>query len=163
MSDDSIALDRIRSSPLEHAFGNMRIRCRDVHTLEKMIAVFTSIKLASVVPSLLNLQRIPRRHLSMGVRCESFIHSEHSIFTLGPKAIAIVLFLCTGIDLSRIDVGPRQIAMRGTNFSKSMNFVGGWAQGKLLHRMNLYFTRDQGRCHQIKSFSEFQAPVAVLI
>jgi hypothetical protein len=71
-----------------------------------MIAVFTSIELASVVPSLLNLQQIPRRHLLMGVRCESFIHSEHSTFTLGPKALAIALFLCTGIDLSRIDVGP---------------------------------------------------------
>jgi hypothetical protein len=74
-SDDSVALDRIGSSPLEHAFGNMRIRCRDVHTLEKMIAAFTSIELASIIPSLQNLQRIPRRHLSMGVRCESFIHS----------------------------------------------------------------------------------------
>jgi hypothetical protein len=34
-SDDSVALYHIGSSPLEHAFGNMRIRCRDVHTLEK--------------------------------------------------------------------------------------------------------------------------------
>jgi hypothetical protein len=82
-SDDSVDLDRIGSSSLEHALGNMRIRCCDVHTLEKMIAAFTSIELAAVVPSLLNLQRIPRRHLSMGVPCESFFHSEHSIFTLG--------------------------------------------------------------------------------
>jgi hypothetical protein len=37
-SDDSVALDRIGSSPLDHAFGDMRIRCRDVHALEKMIA-----------------------------------------------------------------------------------------------------------------------------
>jgi hypothetical protein len=43
-SDDSVAFDRIGSSPLEHAFGNMRIRCHDVHTLEKMIATFTSKK-----------------------------------------------------------------------------------------------------------------------
>jgi hypothetical protein len=35
MSDDSVALDRIGSNLLEHAFGIMRIRCRDVHTLEK--------------------------------------------------------------------------------------------------------------------------------
>jgi hypothetical protein len=83
----------------------MRFRCRDVETLEKMIAALTSIELASVVPSLLNLQRIPRRHLSMGVRYEPFIHLEHSIFTLGSNATAIALFLCTGIDLSRIDVG----------------------------------------------------------
>jgi hypothetical protein len=77
-----------------------------VHIFEKMIAEFTSIELASVVLSLLNLQRVPRRHLSTGVRCESFNHSEHSIFTLGPKAIAIALFLSTGIDLSRINVDP---------------------------------------------------------
>jgi hypothetical protein len=42
-SDDSVALGRIGLSPLEHAFGNMRIRCRDVYTLEKMIVAFTSI------------------------------------------------------------------------------------------------------------------------
>jgi hypothetical protein len=60
-SDDSLALDCIGSSPLERAFGNMRICCRDVHTLEKMITAFLSIELTSVVPSLLNLQQIPRR------------------------------------------------------------------------------------------------------
>jgi hypothetical protein len=128
-SDNSVALDCIGSSPLEHAFGNMRIRCRDVHTLEKMIAAFASIELASVIPFLLNLQRIPPRHLSMEVRCESFIHSEHLIFTLGPKAIAIALFLCAGIDLSRIDVAPYQIEIPSTNCSKSINFIGGWASG----------------------------------
>jgi hypothetical protein len=128
-----------------------------------MIAAFTSIELASVVPPLLNLQRIPRQHLSMGERCESFIHSEHSIFTLGPKTIAIALFLCTGIDLSRIDVYLCQIAMRSTNLSKSMNFIGRSSQGKPFHRMNLYSTRDQGRSHQVKSFLAFPALLAVLI
>jgi hypothetical protein len=39
-SDDFVALDRIGSSPLDHAFGDMLIRCRDVHAPEKMIAAF---------------------------------------------------------------------------------------------------------------------------
>jgi hypothetical protein len=97
----------------------------------------------------------------MGELCESFIHSKHSFFTLVPQAIASSSFLCTGIDLSRIDAGPMPV--RGTNVSKSMNFVDEQAQGKPFHGMNLYFTRDQGRSHQVKSFSEFPGPLAVLI
>jgi hypothetical protein len=107
-----------------------------------MIAVFTSIELASVVPSLLNLQRISRRHLSMRVRCESFIYSEHSIFILGPKAIAIALFLRPGIEISRINVGPMPDCNAWHELLKINEYRWRVDQGKPFHRMNLYFTRD---------------------
>jgi hypothetical protein len=84
----------------------VRIRFRDVHPLEKMIAALPSIELTRIVPSLLNDRRIARRHLSVGVRWDSFIRSEHSIFTSGATAISMALFLCTAIDLSGIDVFP---------------------------------------------------------
>jgi hypothetical protein len=128
-----------------------------------MIASFTSVELVSIVPSFLNLQRIPCRHLSPGVHCKSFIHSERSIFTLRPKAITIALFLCTGIDLSRIDVNPMPDRNAWHELLKINEFRRRVGQGKPFHRMNLYFTRDQGRSHQVKSFSEFLAPFAVLI
>jgi hypothetical protein len=97
------------------------------------------------------------------MHCESFIHSEHSIFTLGPKAIAIAIFLWNGIDLSRIDVGPMPDRDAWHELLKINQFRGRAGQGKPFHRMNLYFTRNQGLSHQVNSFSEFPAPLAVVI
>jgi hypothetical protein len=73
---------------------------------EKMIDAFTGIELTRIAHSIFSLFSSSHVRLSVGIDCGEFISSPLSIFSSGPKAIAITLLICGGIDLSRIHIGP---------------------------------------------------------
>jgi hypothetical protein len=54
-SADPLCLNRLGSNPLGHTFGRGRIRCRDVHTMRRLIHSFASERCDFVVKEFLNL------------------------------------------------------------------------------------------------------------
>jgi hypothetical protein len=102
-SSHPICLNRIGSNPLEHAFGKARTRCRDVNTMVKMLAAFTTDILSHSVEVCLDLATVPHRRSSFGTDCAPMSRIESSIFERTPKQIAISLFKQTGISLERLD------------------------------------------------------------
>jgi hypothetical protein len=73
---------------------------------EKMIEAFIGTELTRITHSMLPLFSIPHGRLLVEIDCGEFISSPLSIFSSNPKAIAITLLICGGIDLSQIHIGP---------------------------------------------------------
>jgi hypothetical protein len=96
-----ISLNRLGSDPLEHSFGQARIRCRDVNTMNKMLTAFADkAHLISKLPFLELLDTPSRRH-SLGVVCGPWAESPPSVLMHTPFLIALSLFEQIGIGISR--------------------------------------------------------------
>jgi hypothetical protein len=104
-SSHHLCLNRLGSNPLEHAFGKARTRCRDVNTMAKMLAAFTTEILSKTVDVCLDLATVPHRRISFGLDCAPLSRIEKSIFGCSPKEIAASLLRCAGISLERLDFG----------------------------------------------------------
>jgi hypothetical protein len=96
-----ICLNRVGSNPVEHLFGKGRIRCKDVHTMEKLAKAFISDAFAQLARGFLELLSAPRRRVSVGLDCEPWDESGESILTASPWAIAhaIVLAITRGLEV----------------------------------------------------------------
>jgi hypothetical protein len=86
-------LNRFGSDPLEHAFGQARIRSKDVNSMKKMVRSFAVGLISSAVERFLELAARPRRRISVGLDCPPIDPSEQSIFQFSPKTIAISLLI----------------------------------------------------------------------
>jgi hypothetical protein len=109
-SASTISLNRLGSGPLEHAFGKARTRCRDVNTMQKLIASFTSATLNRVVDTCLQLSTVPQRRISFGIDCAPCSRLQRSIFDRTPKEIAVSLLQQTGVDQTRLDFGLAHVS-----------------------------------------------------
>jgi hypothetical protein len=83
-----ICLNRVGSNPVEHLFGKGRIRCKDVHTMEKLAKAFVSDAFAQLAQGFLELLAAPRRRVSVGLDCEPWDESKESILKASPWEIA---------------------------------------------------------------------------
>jgi hypothetical protein len=83
-----ICLNRVGSNPVEHLFGKGRVRCKDVHTMAKLLLAFVSEAFAQFAKKFMDLLSAPRRRLSVGVDCEPWAESGESILAATPWAIA---------------------------------------------------------------------------
>jgi hypothetical protein len=101
--ESSIApfLSHLGSNPLEHAFGQARVRCRDVSTMEKILKTFSfNLEPISRRP-FLDLLCAPQGRHSMGVVCEPWSESRDSELACGPFHIAVSLLEAVDVDLTR--------------------------------------------------------------
>jgi hypothetical protein len=74
-SPTAIFVSHLGSDPLAHAFGQARVRCRDVNTMKKMLKAFSfNLEKMSRRP-FLDLLCAPQDRHSMGVICESWSES----------------------------------------------------------------------------------------
>jgi hypothetical protein len=101
-SHTPICLNRLGSDPLEHSFGQARIRCWDVNTMEKMLAAFSFQAESISRGPFLELLGSPHRRHSIGITCDPWSTSPPSEFHCEPFDIAVSLFEHIGIDLTRI-------------------------------------------------------------
>jgi hypothetical protein len=95
-----ICLNRVGSNPVEHLFGKGRIRCKDVHTMEKLAKAVVSDAFAQLARGFLELLSAPRRRVSVGLDCEPWDESGESILMASPWAIAraIILAITQGLE-----------------------------------------------------------------
>jgi hypothetical protein len=101
-SPTAVFLSHLGSDPLEHAFAQARVRCRDVITMEKMLKAFSfNLEKISRRPFLDVLCAPQGRHY-MGAICEPWSESSDSELTCRPFDIAIFLREATCIDLRRV-------------------------------------------------------------
>jgi hypothetical protein len=107
-SPTPVCLNRLGSDPLEHSFGQARMRCWDVNTMNKMLRAF-AYKIEDISErSFMALLDAPRRRHSIGVTCGPWSASPPSELTCTPFEIALSLFDEIGIDLSRVLRRPSQ-------------------------------------------------------
>jgi hypothetical protein len=90
------------SDPLEYAFSQMRVRCRDVNAIKKMLKTFSfNLEKISRRP-FLDLLCTPQDRHSMGVICEPWSESPDSELACRPFDIAVSLLGAIGVDLTRV-------------------------------------------------------------
>jgi hypothetical protein len=87
-SEQPFCLNRIGSNPLEHAFGSGRIRCHDVHTMERLIGTFAGQLAAGAARRVLEILATPRRRCSVGVDCLPLDRKQASVFKAPALEIA---------------------------------------------------------------------------
>jgi hypothetical protein len=170
-SRTAMRLDRLGSDPLEHSFGQARMRCHDVNTMDKMPKAFAyKADLISKAP-FLQLLGCPRRRHSMGITCGPWSESPPSELTHSPFEIAVSLFDEIDIHLSRV-LGRQRETPRAqrlprtgawVELTKFDVFSTPWRPGTLRGTVFTSFfghRHEQGEghersecCHPINSFS----------
>jgi hypothetical protein len=101
-SSTAIFLSHLGSDPLEHAFGQARVRCRDVSPTENMLKAFSfNLEKISRRP-FLDLLCAPQARHSMGIICEPRSESPDSELTYRPFDITVSLLEAIGSDLTRV-------------------------------------------------------------
>jgi hypothetical protein len=87
-SDQPFSLNCIGSNPLGHAFGTGRIKCRDVHTMERFLEALASNLMSGGAKQLLEIAARPCRRRSVGVDCAPLVRNQDSIFWSAPLVMA---------------------------------------------------------------------------
>jgi hypothetical protein len=88
---DPLCLNRMGNNPLEHTFRRACIRCRDVNTMERVIAGFNGDFMPHPTESFLQLGATLRPRLLVGSNCLPLLPCESSIFPSRPHTIALSL------------------------------------------------------------------------
>jgi hypothetical protein len=106
-SNVPVRLNRIGSNPLEHTFGQTRLRCRYINTMRNFISGLAAEFLKLQGGNVLHLVAVARRGTSVGVDCDPWGQSDPSFFSLESMDIAARVFelanLPIGIAYQNID------------------------------------------------------------
>jgi hypothetical protein len=85
--------NRLRRNPLEHAFGKVRIRCRDVNSMRKMLSAMATEIIRAFAKFFFEILGSLPRVASVGVDWEPWSESGASALTIDPRSIADSLLL----------------------------------------------------------------------
>lgn len=89
----NIDLDRNSTGPLEHTFGRSRVKCKNVHTINKFISSVGEINDQAFNKTCNEIEKIKGRSLNFGVTVEDETDDDDVLFASTPKQIAFE-FLC---------------------------------------------------------------------
>lgn len=89
---ENIDLDRDSTGPLEHTFGCSRVKCNNIHTIEKFIKAVGEINEHCLKKISDDIEKVKGRSLNFGVIIEDKTE-DNMIFTSTPQQIAHE-FLC---------------------------------------------------------------------
>jgi hypothetical protein len=103
-SPTAVKLDHLGSGPLEHAFGQGRIRCHDINTMNKMLAAFADRAESLVLKAFLDLFGTSHRRHSIGIICGPWLSSDPSVIPHAAYEIALSLLELIGLDLQPLTV-----------------------------------------------------------
>jgi hypothetical protein len=103
-SDSPLCFDRLGSGPLEHAFGQARIRCHDVNTMKKMLSVFAYRAESISLQPFLELSGTRHHKRSIGIICDPWQQSPASVLSTKAFHIVVSLLQQIGMDLTSLQL-----------------------------------------------------------
>lgn len=76
---NNIDLDRDSTGPLEHTFGRSRIKCKNIHTIEKFTKTVGEINEQSLSKISVYIEKVKGRSLNFGVIIEDITSAPQQI------------------------------------------------------------------------------------
>jgi hypothetical protein len=101
-SSTPISLGNLGTDPLEHSFGQARVRCRDVNRMNKMLMIFSPKAEQISTHPFLELLNMPRGRHAMVIVCDPWSESPNSELTCSPYDLVVPLLEEVGLVLPSI-------------------------------------------------------------
>lgn len=111
---DNVDVDRVSTGPLEHTFGRSRVKCKNVHTINKFIQSVGEINMQALNSTYNEIDQVKGRSLNFGVTFEDK-NEDELLFASTPQQIAYE-FLCL------IDIYPENTGKKN-DFDNLFSFV----------------------------------------